>query len=256
MLAEERKRAIRDLVNSHGIVTVAELSKQLNTTEATIRRDLDDLEKQLKIRRVYGGAVSIKSTSRSLSNNELSTLCLAEKKQIAQRAYDFIEENDAILLDASTTVLELTKLIAEGDKRHLSILTNSFYAVDILKQKKDISVIHLGGQVNYSMNYAVGPITESMIRDIRVEKCFIGTNGIDESYGYSVPTFEDACVKKSMLKASKQKFVLADHTKFGDAYVGKFANFTGDINYLITDLLPNNIDIEVINASVKLIIAE
>ena len=49
----------------------------------------------------------------------------------------YCEENDAILLDASTTVLELTKLIAEGDKRHLSILTNSFYAVDILKQKKD-----------------------------------------------------------------------------------------------------------------------
>lgn len=256
MLAEERKCAIVDLVNSKRIVTVAELSKQFNTTEATIRRDLDDLENQHKIRRVYGGAASLSSTSRSLSNHELSTLCLEEKKRIAARAYDFIDDHDAILLDASTTVLELAKFIAQGNKQNLSILTNSFNVVDILRTKKDISVIHLGGQVHYSMNYAIGSITENMIRNIRVEKCFIGTNGIDETYGYSVPNFEDASVKKSMLKASKQKFVLADHTKFGDAYVGKFANFAGDVDYLIMDLLPNDIDSDTLQANVNLIIAK
>jgi len=256
MLAEERKNLIIEIVNRKHIVKVADLSKALNTTEATVRRDLDELERRKKVRRVHGGAISLKPTSKILSNDELSILCQDEKKRIAKKAYTFIDDNDALLLDASTTALELAKLIADGDKKHISVLSNSFHVVSILANKKDIHVIHTGGHVSYNMYYSIGVITEKMIRNLRVDKCFLGTNGIDETYGYSVPTFEDASVKGSMLRASKQRFILADHTKFCESYVGKFAEFIGDVDYLITDTIPLNIDIEVLNASVNLIIAE
>lgn len=255
MLAEERKNKIVDIVNRNKVVKVSMLSKVLNTTEATIRRDLDELQEINKIRRVHGGAISLNPTSRLFSTDELSILCKDEKKRIAKKAYKYVDNNDALLLDASTTVLELVMLIAEGDKKGISILTNSFNVVSALRYKNDIKVFHTGGQVGYNMNYSTGFITEKIIRDLRVDKCFVGTNGIDPVYGYSVPSFEDASVKKYMLNASQQRFVLADHTKFGETYMGKYADFSGDIDYLITDYFPENTDRELFESSVNLVVA-
>ncbi|MEM1483803.1 DeoR/GlpR family DNA-binding transcription regulator [Oscillospiraceae bacterium PP1C4] len=256
MLAEERKSKIIEIVNKDRIVKVAELSKVLSTTEATVRRDLDELQKQKKIRRIHGGAISLKPTSKAFTENELLILCMEEKKKIAKKAYEFIDDNDAIIFDSSTTALELAKLIAEGNRKYLSIVTNSFNIVSILANKSDLRVLHTGGQILYNMNYAVGVITENMLRDLKVDKCFLGTNGIDPNYGYSVPTFEDASVKKCMLGAAKQRFVLADHTKFGESYMGKFAGFLGEVDYLITDSLPQKIDLELYEASVDLVVAD
>ena len=146
-------------------------------------------------------------------------------------------------------------LIAEGNKSGISILTNSFNVVSILHNKNDIKVFHTGGQVGYNMNYSTGFITEKIIRDLRVDKCFIGTNGVDPIYGYSVSTFEDASVKKCMLNASHQRFVLADHTKFGETYMCKYADFSGDVDYLITDSFPENMDREIFESSVNLVVA-
>lgn len=255
MLAEERKNKIIDLVNKKKIIKVADLSAALHITEATIRRDLDELEKRKKLQRIHGGAISLNYTSKSFSTDELSARCIHEKKIIAQKAYEFISENDALLLDSSTTVLELSRLILEGNKKRISIVTNSFTIVNMFEGKQDIRIIHTGGQVNYTMKYSIGTLTEATLRNLRVDKCFLGTNGIDEEFGYSVPTFEDAAVKMSMLKSSKQKFILADHSKFGDTFMGKFAPFCGEIDYLITDTMPEHINIDSYHAAVCFIVA-
>ncbi len=256
MLAEERKSKIIELVNKEKIVKVFDLSQKFNTTEVTIRRDLLELEKRKKLRRVHGGAISLNPRGIALNRNDLAILCKEEKIRIARAAYGFINDSDALMFDASTTVQELAKLISEGDRKNLSVITNSFNVVNILSTKSDIHVIHTGGQVSYNMNYSTGVLTESMIRNLRVEKCFIGSNGVDDVYGYSVPTFEDASVKRSMIKAASETFVLADHTKFGDTYMAKFAEFSGDIDYLISDVEPTEIDIDLLKANVNFIVAE
>lgn len=254
MLAEERKREIIDLVNKNKIMKVTDLSQILSATEATIRRDLDELQDKKKIRRIHGGAISIKPSSIPFLQKDLRTFCIEEKKMIAAKAYDFIDDNDSIILDASTTVLELAKEIARGDKKNLFIITNSFYVVSVLSEKKSIHVFHTGGEVSYNMNFSVGSTAENTLRNLRTDKCFVGTNGIDPQYGFSVPTFDDCAVKRCMIQASKQKFVLADHTKFDDSYIAKFANFTGEVDYLITDLFPANIDRSVYDANVNLLV--
>ena len=256
MLAEERKSRIIDAVNKSRVIKVADLSKMLGATEATVRRDLDELQKQKKIRRVHGGATALRPTSKAFFHNQLQVLCMEEKKAIARKAYEFIDDNDAIIFDASTTALELAKLIADGDRKDLSVITNSFLIVSVLANRLHVRVLHTGGQLVYGMNCAVGTLTENTLRNLKVDKCFLGTNGIDASYGYSVPTFEDAATKKCMLLASKQKFVLADHTKFGESYMGKFAEFQGEIDYLITDPQSNSINLEVFEANVNLVLAQ
>ncbi len=256
MLAEERKNRIVEIVNKNKIMKVTDLSLMFSTTEATIRRDLEELQALKKIHRVHGGAISVMPSSKLLYTDELSVLCTKEKEMIAKAAYKYIDDNDAIILDASTTVRELAKIIAEGKKTNLSIVTNSFDAISILSKKKDIQVLHTGGQVKYHMNYCVGALTQNTLANLRVDKCFLGTNGIDVEYGYSVPTLEDAAIKSSMLKSSKQHFILADHTKFAETFMGKFSDFHTSIDYIITDSFLPYFEQESFQSSVELIIAE
>ncbi len=237
MLAEERKRKIMNIIEKSRIVKVTELSKELEATEATIRRDLEELQSQKKLRRIHGGAVFTKQTNQDFQYAELSILCMEEKKQIARQAFSFVSENDTLLLDGSTTVYELGKLLAQSPVKGLSIITNSFHLMNLFSGSGQ-RIIHTGGELSPGMNYAAGTVTEQMLRGIRVDKCFLGTNGIEPAYGYSVPSFQDAAVKKCMLQAARVSFILADHTKFGESYMAKFADFAGEVDYLITDQAP------------------
>lgn len=256
MLAQERRDKIIELVNTNKIVRVSDLSELFCTTEVTIRRDLDELQAQKKICRIHGGAIPLKSASKSLTREELSIRCPAEKKMIAQCAYHFVEDNDAILLDASTTALELVHLLIDGAKKNLTIVTNSFKAISLLQTRLDMDLFHIGGQVKRDMDSTFGDLAETLLKNIRVDKCFLGTTGIDIDFGYSDPNFNDSSIKKQMIAAAKQKFIIADHTKFNDSYIGKFAEFSGSIDYLITDRLPSGLDREHIESNVNLIIAE
>ena len=260
MIAAERKKLIVDQVNKHKIVKVVELSKKFNTTEATIRRDLEELQQQKKVRRVHGGAIAVTPSAKLNDKDTLKIRCIEEKKRIALAAYEFIDEDDALTLDASTTVFELAKLIVSGRKKNISIITNSFDMVALLLPhltlRPDIMIFHTGGVLTPIMNAGLGSIAVSTLENMRTDKCFLGVNGIDPDYGYSCPSFEDAAAKKAMLKSAKQRFILSDHTKISEMYMGKFADFTGDIDYLIVDKLPEGTDEEVYSKNVNLVIAE
>ncbi len=237
MFAEERKAKIMEMIEREQVVKVAELSKMFNTTEATIRRDLDELQSRNMLRRIHGGAIVVNQKSRDMRYSDLSVLHIEEKRRIAQKAIEYICDEDTLLFDASTTVYELARLILESNLKNIFIVTNSFNLVNLFAGSEH-RVVHTGGELSSNMYYAVGTITERMMQDVRTDKCFVGANGIDFSYGYSVPTFEDASVKKLMIRASRESFVLADHTKFGETYMAKFADYGNGIDYLITDLLP------------------
>jgi len=253
MLAEERKARILEMLKRDIVIKVTDLSRELCATEATIRRDLDELQQKKMARRIHGGATLPRPAGKPLNRTQLMVLCKKEKAMIAKRAFEFIQESDAILLDSSTTVLELAKCIAESQMRDITVITNSFYAIPLLAGNKGIKVLHTGGAVSYDMDYSTGVVTRNMLSGIRVDKCFLGTNGIDPSFGYSVPTMDDADVKRSMIKAAKQSFILADHTKFAESFMGRFADFSGEVDYLITDQIPAGMDRKPYDSSVGLI---
>lgn len=256
MLAEERKRIILEIIDKNKSAKVNELSKHLHITEATVRRDLDELQNEKKIRRTHGGAISLYPSSFESGIQEYNVKMINEKRMIAHKAYEFVHDNDAIIVDASTTVMELVKLIAVGDKKNITIVTNSFKAVQILMQKQTMKVIQIGGSAVVSRNATSGPIAERILNDLRADKVFLGINGIDGVYGYSVPGFDDASLKRCMLKAAKQSFVLADHSKFGESYLGKVAEIIGEIDYLITDSFPKKLKLEALEQQVNLIVGE
>ena len=255
-IAEERKKYICDILNRKKAVRVAELSKQLGITEATVRKDLDELQGEKKLRRTHGGAIPFYCAAVNYMMSDLLIVHIEEKQSIAKEAYKFIDDNDTVMCDGSTTVLELAKLLVKGEKKGLTILTNSVNLVNLLKGCKDITLIQIGGEFRSHNNSTMGKISERTIRDLRVDKTFIGLNGVALGYGYSVTNFDDAAVKREMLKAAKQSFVLADNSKFGDSYLAKVADDEGEVDFLITDKKNETFDYVAMEDKVQIVYAD
>lgn len=234
MLPEERKKLIYEIVCKQESVRVSELSKMLETSEATIRRDLEELDERKRVIRTHGGAIASYSVGKAISSPELinNQVCAAEKRLISQRAYEFIRDDDTIITDGSSTVMELIHRIAEGERKNLILVTTSPMTVNILSECQGCNVILIGGEYNYTHGTVEGYIANQMIKDIRADKCFIGINGIEESFGYSTPRPVDAELKSLMIKSARNSFILADYTKFGRMY---FAKVDTDVDYLVTD---------------------
>ena len=188
--------------------------------------------------------------------SDLLIVHIEEKQSIAKEAYKFIDDNDTVMCDGSTTVLELAKLLVKGEKKGLTILTNSVNLVNLLKDCKDITLIQIGGEFRSHNNSTMGKISERTIRDLRVDKSFIGLNGVALGYGYSVTNFDDAAVKREMLKAAKQSFVLADNSKFGDSYLAKVADDEGEVDFLITDKKNETFDYVAMEDKVQIVYAD
>lgn len=221
MFAEERQQKIYDIICKKRSVKVSELSKMLNISVVTVRRDLEELQKQNRIVRTHGGAMLAYSVGRAIKWKDLISQNSELKQKIARVAYDQICEHDTILLDSSSTVYELVKLIAGGNKGNLRVITTSLLAVQTLSNCKNCKVMIVGGDINYTHDTVEGYVAARFIKDIRVDKCFIGINGVDEKFGFSTPRYEDAEIKSLMIASSVKSYILADHTKFGKVYLAK-----------------------------------
>ena len=235
MFAQERQQKIYDIICAQKSMRVQELSKLLNISEVTVRRDLEELHRQKKVIRTHGGAVAYYPVGKGINVTELISgeKQLAQKQAIAAEAFKYINDYDTILLDGSSTVYELVKLLARQTvKKNLIIITTSALSVLALSSVQNCQVIMAGGLVSYTHNTVEGQITSKFIQEIRVDKCFIGINGVDETFGYSTPRFEDAEIKMQAIASASQSFVLADHTKLAKVYLARVSSVC---DYFITD---------------------
>ncbi len=255
MFPEERQQKIYDMICANKSIKVTQLSQALNSSEVTIRRDLDELQSRNKIIRTHGGAMAMYSVANEVSAPELisSHKCIEEKRKIAAEAYKHISDNDTILADSSSTVYELIKLIAKGKKKKLLIITTSLLVVNTLSACGNTRVILAGGAVNYKHNNVEGHITNEIIKSLRADKSFIGINGIDRDFGYSTPRFEDAETKALIMKSSMQSFILADSTKFDKSYL---ARISAECDYIITDQKKAGYDYDWVLDKAELLLAE
>ena len=235
MFPEERYKKISELLEEQDSVRVTELSRLLQTSEVTVRRDLEEMERQNKLVRIHGGAVSTYLVGKADSAPELisNETCLKEKQCICQFTYEHhVHDDDTILTDSSSTVYELIKLIAAGSRKNLTIVTTSPLVVRALAGKSDCKVIMLGGEFNYTHNVVEGLMVTRQIQDMRADRCFLGVNGIDEVFGYSTPREIDAEIKMQMIRSSRHSYFLADNTKFGKTY---FSKVNAKVDFIITD---------------------
>lgn len=247
MFSEERKEKILELVNRKKTVKVSELSEVLKTSEVTIRRDLDELHSEQKLCRTHGGAMVLRHERNDLPLRELCVRQVEEKKKIAKVAFRYICDNDVILMDDSTTVQELARLVAKADFENLTVVTVSIPVVNILLTNENLNVVMIGGPITRCTNAVLGTMAERMLKDFRIDKCFIGINGIESEGIYTTSNFLEMTTKQVMLDVSRQKFILADHTKFGQTSFLKVEEGESKIDCLITDCRLEDFDYSIIS---------
>lgn len=232
MIREQRMEHIRQELKEKGIVSVAELTKSLESSRSTVRRDLCDMEEQKELKCIHGGAVALtKQASYEPPFEVRQDLFMDEKRRIAERALEFVSENATVLLDSGTTVYELAKRLSGG--RHLHIATNDLKSAMALSTNPNISVIVLGGSLrssHFSMN---GLFTEEMIRQIHADTAFLSVDAVDLSTGLIGFSMEEIASKRLMIQSAQRTIVLCDHSKFESvAFVNICA--LSDIDMIIT----------------------
>ena len=218
MLKSKRKQLILEKVMKDKFVSLEYLVKALDTSESTVRRDLDELESERKLRRVHGGAESLHFLQEEESNQEKSIKNIQEKTKIAQKAASLIQEYDVIFIDAGTTN-EL--LVNELHDPSVTVVTNSIHHATKLVER-NIPTVIIGGVVKRSTDASIGGVALNQIGQLNFDKAFIGMNGIDDGF-FTTPDMEEGAVKRAILENAKKTYVLADASKLGNTSFAKVA---------------------------------
>ncbi|GGB68161.1 DeoR/GlpR family DNA-binding transcription regulator [Fictibacillus barbaricus] len=232
MLTPERHRKIIEQLGEKQVVTIQELVEATSSSESTIRRDLSQLQKEKKLKRVHGGASLLHQKSEELSVIEKSAKNSPEKERIAQFAGDLVVEGDCIYIDAGTTTLKMIPYLKDKD---ITVVTNAISHLDLLTEY-EIKTYLIGGLVKPKTKALVGSGALNSLRTYRFDKVFLGINGIHLDAGFTTPDPEEAAVKQLAISLSQKTFVLADHTKFNEASFSKVA----ELNEAI--IITNEID--------------
>lgn len=229
----ERIRGILEYIELKGSAQVRELAGIQNVSEATIRRDLMELEKSGNIRRTHGGAVMVsRSTSYERIYQEKISLYTEEKKRIGQAACNYVSDGDTLFLDSGTTVYQLARRLSI--KKNLTVITYDLTIANTIELHPSSYMIVTGGIRRSSYNVLIGSVTENFIRQIRVDKVFLSADAVDPFFGVSNANFVEAEIKSLIVKAGKEVILLADQSKFGNTALAKVCELT-DIQHIITD---------------------
>lgn len=233
MLAGERHLEILKRIQDRGGIRVASLAKELSVTEETIRRDLERLDTEGKLRRIRGGALPLESDRRELPMSVREAVNLDKKRVIAAAAVRHVSEGDVIALDASSTAREVARLLPD---RPVTVVSNSLAIASALVNRSEIRVVCTGGFLDAPSLSFVGSLAEESLDRFHIKKLFFSCAGIDPVRGLSVTADEHAGIKKRMMEAADKVYLLADSSKFNTSAVEFFARLT-DVDVVITDSL-------------------
>jgi len=234
MYAAERHQAIIDWGEERGRVDVRELAGELGVSVETVRKDLSALQSMGLMRRVHGGAVPVNRLSfeqQISSRTEWSE----EKERIAVAALEYVPESGTIFVESGSTTSRLGEHLP--DDRDLTVYTNSLPLALALAPREGITVITLGGRVRAVTLGEVDNFAQRSLREIFVDVAFLGTNGVSLDHGLTTPDAAEAEIKRLVLKAARQRVLLADHSKIGATSVWRYGDIE-DIDVLITDEIP------------------
>lgn len=213
MLNEERRRAILDLLTHQGRVLVAELSRQFDTSQVTIRKDLEILHAHGLVHRTHGGALPAREgVLEDPSLREKEKFHHQEKQRIAEIGAAKVNEGQVLILDSGTTTTAIARTLRNF--QNLTIITN---AVNIAAELSGTSleVILTGGTLRKNSFSLVGPIAEETLRRLSADLLFLGVDGFDVHYGLSTPNLLEAKVNRVMIDIARKTIAVCDSSKFG-----------------------------------------
>lgn len=234
MFRNERHEEILQLVARDGRVATTELAERYGVSEDSIRKDLQQLDAEGKLQRVYGGAVALPDAQPTRQVASRVDERADEKRLVAGKAFELIEDDMTIFLDVSSTNLYLADLLAASDKR-LIVVSNMLDLLSRVAAGANIDAQCPGGHVSLELNGLVGGVTTRNLARNHFDLAFLGTInfGLEDN---EVTTFdsEDAAIKHTALERSARTYVVGDSHKFNVQGGFRYARLT-DFEAIITD---------------------
>jgi len=200
------------MFESRDFLDLETLCRELDASESSIRRDLDILEAEKALRRVYGGAVSVQQPpARAFDYATESVRLSDEKDRIARLAAGLIEDGQTVILDGGSTVAAVARELAS---KSLHIVTNSLPIAESLEAQRNIELTLTGGYLDPRHRVMLGPFCEQMLGAIRADAVIMGIGSITES-GFSNNNTLVVGSEQKMIEVAGKVIIVADHTKFG-----------------------------------------
>lgn len=231
MLTEERYKKILTMLDEKKSITVAEITGLLGISESTARRDITALSKAGRLTKVFGGAVTNDGTfiTQEPAVSQKIHIQTEEKRRIARYAASLITDTDFIYLDAGTTTGCMIDYLSDS---RASFVTNAVaHAQKLASLGKQVFLI--GGELKSSTEAVIGVQAMEALERYHFTKGFFGTNGITRRDGFTTPDAGEAQVKRTAMGQCRQRYILADNTKFGNISAVTFASFQAGI--ILTD---------------------
>ncbi|WP_117235233.1 DeoR/GlpR family transcriptional regulator [Vibrio maerlii] len=230
-----RHQQIIELVTTQGYVSTDELVERFNVSPQTIRRDLNELADENKIRRYHGGA-TIPLSSENTSYNTRKSHNFSEKDQIAENLVRHIPDGATLFIDIGTTPEAVAHALNKKHKQ-LRVVTNNINVATILQPNPEIRVILAGGEVRDRDGGIIGEATLDFIQQFRLDFGIIGISGIDFDGSLLDFDYHEVRIKQAIIENSRSVFLAVDHSKFGRNAMVKLGSIT-QIHTLFTDNQP------------------
>lgn len=221
MLAAERKMKIVEYVRQNGAASVATLAREFGVHEATIRRDLAEVEQEGLLKRTHGGVIVERLTPNEPSFNERTTVKHEQKERIGKMAASLVEDGDHIIIDSGTTTLHIARNLVH--RSNLTVVTNDINVAAELRDAPGVKVTVTGGELYPSSFMLNGMFTDYVLRSLHVSKAFLGTPAIHPKYGLMHPEAQLVPAKQGMIQAAQEVIVVADDSKIGKLSLHKVA---------------------------------
>ncbi|MGE5558441.1 MAG: DeoR/GlpR family DNA-binding transcription regulator [Bacillota bacterium] len=235
MFTIERRQEILKVLRERKSATVFDLSRKFFIGEATIRRDLEKLEKAGLLKRTYGGAVLLEGLDSEIPLSIRETEQKDAKNLIGQLASGLVQDGDIIIMDSSSSTLKMAPYLKGKSK--LTVITNGAKTAVELGELLHIKVYCTGGNLRENSLSFIGELAGRCIENFYADKVFFSCRAVSREKGLTDSNENEAVLRRIMIENSRKAILLCDHTKFDQVSFCKIGDFRL-INALVTDKKP------------------
>jgi DeoR/GlpR family transcriptional regulator of sugar metabolism len=237
----QRWNALLELLPEDGQLTVARAARELGVSQATVRRDLDDLAQQQLVTRTRGGATA-GHVSYDLPLRYKTARHAPEKQRIGRAAAALVAPGSAVALNGGTTTSEVARALAtrpdlqegSGGPAAVTVVTNAMNIANELAVRQHIKIVVTGGVTRGQSYELIGPFATLVLADLTLDWAILGVDGLDARAGATAHHEGEASINNLMATRAEQVMIVADSSKLGQR---AFARVCGldEIDVIVTD---------------------
>lgn len=233
MLKEQRHQIIVEYLRRHQFGRIEDFAKLTESSEITVRRDINELDGAGRLEKVHGGAQSITDSYFDIELKQRSAKNVEVKDKISKEASLMVEEGMSVYLDAGSTCAAMIPYLKGKD---ITVFTHGVHHIQDLA-KAGLKVHLIGGDIKKETLACVGSSALSYLSQFRFDICFLGSNAVDPIFGHSTPDVNEAMIKQMIIRNSGVSVILVDSSKFN---MKSKVSFADSSHLIITDMKKND----------------